>query len=201
MPKTMSVPSVESVNEPLSSQDIDLVKDVSLMRCPVYKSNHNWIQDAFLCLPLVRLPIFLLPRLSLKPRLQPPRLHFGWPFPERYILEVGEGKNFVTKGLIRNPAFREYVRRKPTAKRIREIALNELNVSSCVPRLLLAFGPLSDYFLASSNKYLKGDYTPPKEDIEMIQEYFCLEGPPMWYLDAEGYEHWAYHTLNKRRHS
>ncbi|KDR76114.1 hypothetical protein GALMADRAFT_267772 [Galerina marginata CBS 339.88] len=199
----MSVSSVESEEQQpsLRPKDIVQVKDVSLMRRPVNKSNHDWILDTFRCLPLEQLPIFLLPRLSVKPRLQPPRLHFGWPYPERYILKISEQKDFVTKGLIRSPKFREYVRQPPTEKRIQEIALEELNVSSCVPRLILAYGPLSDYFLALSNNYLKGDYTPPKEDIEKIQEYFCLEGPPMWYLDAEGYEHWGYHTLNKRKHS
>jgi len=64
-----------------------------------------------------------------------------------------------------------------------------------------AFGPSSDYFLALTNNYIPGDYTPPEEDAEKIKEYFGLDGPPRWYLDAEGYQRWGYHTLDKRKHS
>ena len=60
--------------------------------------------------------------------------------------------------------------------------------------------PIFKLFLALTNNYLKGDYTPPKEDTKKIKEYFGFDGP-RWYLDAEGYQYWGYHTLNKREHS
>ena len=90
-----------------------------------------------------------------------------------------------------------------TQKRIQEIILLKLGVplSSCAPRVLRAFGPFSNYFLALTNNYIKGDYTPPKEDTEKIKEYFGFDDPPRWYLDAESYQYWGYHTVNKREHS
>ncbi|KAF8956304.1 hypothetical protein BDZ97DRAFT_1852345 [Flammula alnicola] len=93
----------------------------------------------------------------------------------------------------------EYVQLMPKE----EIILLELGVpsSSCMPRVLRAFAPFSDYFLALTNNYIQGDYMPPKEDIDKIKEYFGLDGPPLWYLDAEGYQRWGYHTLDKRKHS
>jgi hypothetical protein len=118
-------------------------------------------------------------------------------------MELGKQKKFVTIGVFHNPKPIEHVQLTPTEKRIQEIILLELGVplSSCAPRVLRAFGPFSDYFLTLTNNYIKGDYTPPKEDIEKIKEYFGFDGPPRWYLDAEGYQYWGYHTLNKRKHS
>ena len=109
----------------------------------------------------------------------------------------------MTTGVFHNPGPIEYVQLTPTEKRIQEIILLKLDVplSSCAPRVLRAFGPFSDYFLTLTNNYIKGDYTPPEEDIEKIKERFSFDGPPRWYLDAEGYQYRDYHTLNKRTHS
>lgn len=160
----------------------------------------DWIQDVFRCLPLDQLPMFLLPRPSLRQRLQPPRLHFGWPFPEDSILDVGDRKTFVSKDFCNASEIMAYVvEPKATEKRIQEITLCELGVppSSCVPRLRRAYGPLSNYFFALSNNYLKEDCRPSIEDIEKIREFFEFEGPPMWYLDCEGHHCWRYYALNK----
>ena len=75
---------------------------------------YHWISSQF----------FLLPRPSLKERLQPPRLHFGWPFPANRIIEIGKQKKFVTIGVFHNPKSMEYVQLTPTEKRIQLYLLN-----------------------------------------------------------------------------
>lgn len=140
----------------------------------------DWIQAALKSLPLGQLPMFLLLRLSPKQRLQPTRLHFGWPFPADYIIDTGKRKNFVTTGVFHVPEPMEYVQLAPTEKRIQDIILLGLGVpvASCSPRVLRAFAPFSDYFLALTNNYIHGHYTPPDEDVEKIKDYFGLKGPP-----------------------
>jgi len=80
----------------MKSTSVVQLKDMAALAPPGGKQYHDWIQDAFKCLPLGQLPAFLLPRPSRKQRLQPPRLHFGWPFPADYIIATGKQKNFVT---------------------------------------------------------------------------------------------------------
>jgi len=142
------------------------------------------------------LPVDKLPRglgVQLGMRLQPPKLHYGWPITLQWLADVGKKKNclFLERTTVEVPDVERMhycLTTKGMQKKIcEELGINYLSTTFC--HAYTREAP-EGYFLSVWDNYIDGTQNPPPEDMEKLQRWLGLEQGPKWHLNMEDMQRW-----------
>ncbi|KAF8965893.1 hypothetical protein BDZ97DRAFT_1917904 [Flammula alnicola] len=141
-------------------------------------------------MPVEHLPKGLIPKRGLF--VQPPRFHYGWPYTNAELFEMGSRCGFldltpVPPGKV--PGVK-YMSNLGTQDKLVKMVREQLGIRSCTPELCGALSKKSFICISLTTNYKRGNRTPPTDDVRVIQEFLGIVEPPSWLLDAEGCHNW-----------